>query len=66
MLEKIGLLLGIAACVPGIIALTIFLNGQAPGIYIPAAVILAAAGEALMVIGARRGAKENGETSKTT
>ena len=72
MLEKLGLILGIAACVPGIIALTIFLNGRSPGVYVAAAAGLVLAGEMLMIIGARNrkkalsaGEKEP-ETSKTT
>lgn len=72
MLEKIGLILGIAACVPGIIALTIILNGRSPGYFIAVAAGLVLIGEILMFIGARSGKKtlqedQNGaEDPKTT
>ncbi len=72
MLEKLGLILGAAACVPGIIALTIFLNGRPPGIYVSAAVGLVLAGEILMITGARnrkkalRDGKAEPEDPKTT
>ena len=72
MLEKLGLILGAAACVPGIIALTIFLNGRSPGIYVAAAVGLVLVGEILMITGARnrkkalRDGKAELEDPKTT
>lgn len=58
----IALILEIAACVPALFVLVVYLNGRVTEGYLAATIILVAAAEALLIFGARYRKKNAADT----
>ena len=58
MFNVIALILEIAACVPALFVLVVYLNGRVAGGYLAATIVLVAAAEALLIVGEKRRKKK--------
>ena len=64
MFNVIALILGIAACVPALFVLVVYLNGRVAGGYLALTIILVAAAEVLLFVGSWQKKKKAEKTEE--